>query len=126
MAEISSANPKQYNVGLNSARCQSLSISLDDDNTTVQWDLQVEVRRGEGGWATIAVFRSNAVGNGPRNRLLGICYCPGAIEWAVTPTVVRSTIPANRVVNATMDLATTDCCGADPAAATLFASLRLP
>jgi hypothetical protein len=129
MAEISSNDPNPVGVGRNSGKCQLLSISLGDENATIQWDLQVEVRRGEEGFATIASFRTVAAGNGlnhPRNRIIGVCYCPGAVEWQVTPRPVRGTLQAGKDIRAELGLATDECCGAFPAVATIYAELLRP
>jgi hypothetical protein len=126
MAEISSNDPNAVSVGRDSGKCQLLSISVDDENTQIQWDLRVEVRRGEEGFATIAIFRTNAAGTGPKNRVIGVCYCPGAFEWQVTPTPVRGTIQAGKDIRAELGLATDECCGAFPAIATAYAEIVSP
>lgn len=113
--EISSNDPRALTIGANSKRCPTLSVSLGDSDRNIQWDVLVEVRRGEEGFATVGTVRSLPIGaSGPRVRLLVQACVVGALEWAVTCKPVEGTIPKYKDVRADLGLAVEECCPSTP------------
>lgn len=128
--EISSNDDRPESIGDDSRRCEFLSISIDDEDVHIAWDILVEVRRGEEGFACIANFRTLPVTQvmsfGGHNRLVGVCFCPGAVEWQVTCRPVTGTLQAGKDIRAELGLSVHECCGSVPAAATIYSILRGP
>jgi hypothetical protein len=115
MGEISSNDPRPEMVGADSEKCQTLSVSLDDADTRIQWDVLVEVRRGEQGFAAIGQVRTHAVGSGPHNRVIVQAAVVGAVEWAVTCTPVTETVsPPKADIRSWLGLCVDECCAGTP------------
>lgn len=128
MSEISSNDAKPWSVGANSKRCPMLSVSLDDEDSLIQWDVLIEARRGEEGFAAMGAVRTNACGKGPHNRVIVQAVCVGAIEWQVTCAPVKATVsPPGADIRAELGLAVEECCPGTPGVfVTTYASLLGP
>jgi hypothetical protein len=72
-----------------SGRAPFLAIALDDETGTQSWSLTVEAEQDRGPSArlgTVQTLPYNVTGG--RARVVAVAYCPGAIQWYVTPTLV--------------------------------------